>query len=281
MMTTAASLRSSVTICLVPEAKAGPFVFHGDLRASCQAASELGYHAVEIFAPGPDAIAKPELQSLLRDLNLGLAAVGTGAGWVCHRLTLADGNPQGRQRAIDFVKSMIDFGATFGAPAIIGSMQGRSGAEVDRASARGYLAEALEILGAHASSAGVGLIYEPLNRYETDQVNTLRDGVKLLESLSATSVRLLGDLFHMGIEESDIADAIRQAGSHLGHVHFVDSNRRPVGLGHSDLRPVIAALREIGYDGHLSAEAFPYPDSRSAAAQTILAFRYWTGSRSW
>jgi sugar phosphate isomerase/epimerase len=84
---------------------------------------------------------------------------------------------------------------------------------------------------------------------------------------------LLADLFHANIEEVDIAAAISAAGRHIGHVHFVDSNRRPAGCGHIDYAPIVAALREIGYDGYLSAEALPWPDSEGAARQTMKVFR--------
>jgi sugar phosphate isomerase/epimerase len=104
-------------------------------------------------------------------------------------------------------------------------------------------------------------------------VNTVADGVALLESLSTRNVALLADLFHMNIEESDIADALRAGGRHVGHLHFVDSNRRPAGCGHIDYRPVADALRAIGYSGYASAEALPYPDPDAAARRTIEAFR--------
>ena len=269
-------MKSCITVSLVEEARGGPFVLWDGLQSACQLAERLGYDAIELFAPGPEAVDPDELRKLLDDHKLALAAVGTGAGWVKHRLQLADADPSQRQRAIDFVKSMIDFGGPFGAPAIIGSMQGRHGDGVSRDAARDYLAVALEACGAHADRYHVPLIYEPLNRYETNQVNTVDDGVALLEGLSTGNVQLLCDLFHMQIEERDVAQALLRGGRHIGHVHFVDSNRRPVGEGHTDFRPIIAALREIGYYGYLSAEAFPYPDPTAAAQQTIRAFRYWT-----
>jgi sugar phosphate isomerase/epimerase len=82
-------------------------------------------------------------------------------------------------------------------------------------------------------------------------------------------VKLLADLFHMNIEEVDLARAIRAAGARVGHVHFVDSNRQAAGFGHLDFLPVLQALHSIGYEGYLSAEAFPLPDSVTAAKQTI------------
>ncbi|MFO0871415.1 MAG: sugar phosphate isomerase/epimerase family protein [Pirellulales bacterium] len=274
------AMKSAVTISLVPEARGGPFVLWDDLAAGCRTAQELGFDAVEVFPPAATAVDPGQLRHLLADHGLALAAVGTGAGWVKHKLTLALPSSEQRQRAQDFIRGIIDFAGSCGAPAIIGSMQGRSGDGVDRGTARSYLAEALEVLGEHARTYGVPLLYEPLNRYETDQVNRVADGVELLERLSTRNVRLLCDLFHMNIEEADLPTALRLAGPLVGHVHFVDSNRRPVGLGHLDVGSALHALREIGYEGYLSAEALPYPDPLTAAQQTMRALRYWEPARS-
>ena len=268
-------MKSCITVSLVEEARGGPFVLWDDLQAACALAGELGYDAVEIFAPAADAVDHLQLRGLLEKHQLQLAAVGTGAGWGKHRLHLALPDASQRDQAKQFISTIIDFGGPFGASAIIGSMQGNSSAEVDRATAHRYLAEALDELGEYASQYGVPLIYEPLNRYETNQVNTVADAVALLQQLSSNNVKLLCDLFHMNIEEADLYQAIRTAGELVGHVHFVDSNRRPVGHGHLDMRAAIAGLREIEYQGYLSAEAFPYPDQHAAAEQTMRAYRYW------
>jgi sugar phosphate isomerase/epimerase len=271
-------MKSCVTISLVNEARGGPFVFWDDLSASCAKAASLGFDAIEIFAPSADAVDNATLTQLLADHDLKLAAVGTGAGWVKHRLQLAAVDATDRLKAVDFIKTIIDWGGPFGASAIIGSMQGSSNAEVDRPTARGYLAEALETLGEYSQQYNVPLIYEPLNRYETNQVNTVAQGVELMESLSTDNVKLLCDLFHMNIEEQDVAAALRAGGDHVGHVHFVDSNRRPVGAGHMDMAPIVAALKDINYQGYLSAEALPYPNPNAAAEQTMQAFRAAVGS---
>lgn len=266
-------MKSAVTISLVEEARGGPFVYWDDLPGSIEQARELGFDAVELFAPGPEAVDAEELKTRLDDAGLSLAAVGTGAGWVIHKLNLTDPHTSIRERAKDFIRWMIDFGGPLGAPAIIGSMQGRSGSEIDKPTAIGFLGSALIDLAEHADQYDVPLIYEPLNRYETDLCCTLGDGAALIESRGIQNVRILADLFHMQIEEIDLAAAIRAAGDHIGHVHFVDSNRRPAGCGHLDFEPVMAALHEIRYDGYLSAEALPWPDSDAAAKQTINAFR--------
>jgi sugar phosphate isomerase/epimerase len=270
-------MKSAITVSLVPEARGGPFVLWDDLAAACRTAREIGYDAIEVFPPSADAVAVKELKALLDGEGLKLAAVGTGAGWVKHRLHLALPDDAQRQKARDFIRSIIDFAGEFHAPAIIGSMQGRSGEGVSKEAARAALGDALRELSAHAKPYNVPLVYEPLNRYETDQFNRVGDAVRWLEESRIDNVRLLCDLFHMNIEESDVAAALRFAGTHIGHVHFVDSNRRPVGHGHLDVARAITALREIGYDGYLSAEAFPFPDPESAAQQTMNAYRFYTG----
>lgn len=266
-------IRSSITVSLVPEARGGPFVFWDDLRQACATAKELHFDAIEIFAPGPEVLADKSVADLLDEFQLALAAVGTGAGWVKHKLHLTLPDAQDRSKAIAFIRSMIEAGARHQAPAIIGSMQGRFGDGVSQADAIGYLSDALEELGEYAHSCGVPLIFEPLNRYETNLVRTVEEGLQLLSRLSTQNVKLLADLFHMNIEETSIPEALQLGGSQIGHVHFVDSNRRPADNGHINLVDVAATLKEMNYRGYLSAEALPWPDSRAAAETTIQSFR--------
>ena len=266
-------IQSAITISLVPEARGGPFVFWDDLAAGCARAAALGFDAVEIFPRTTEDLNARQLKQLLKSHKLKLAAMGTGAGWVVHKLRLTDADAQIRAQARNFITSVIDFAGGFGAPAIIGSMQGRSDGMVVREQAFGWLREALEQLGPRAHALGAPLLFEPLNRYETNLVKSVADGLELLKPLRTKNVKLLVDLFHANIEETNIADSLRLAGHDLGHVHFADSNRLAVGLGHTDYAPIADALREIGFNGYASAEIVPLPDSETAAQQTITSFR--------
>lgn len=271
-------MRSAVTISLVPEARGGPFVFWDDLAAGCAHATELGFDAVEIFPSRAQALNVPHVTTLLAAQGLKCAAVGTGAGWVKHKLRLTDPDPTVRKNAIGFVSEIIDVAGTLGAPAIIGSMQGRADAGVTREQALDWLGEALVALSERAARHNMPLLYEPLNRYETNLFNRQGEAAAFLRLLQARNVKLLCDLFHMSIEESSIADALRAVGPLVGHVHFADSNRHAIGWGHTDVAPIIAALREINYAGYLSAEVLPEPDGLSAARQTMQSFRHWAGA---
>ncbi|NNC88614.1 MAG: sugar phosphate isomerase/epimerase [Akkermansiaceae bacterium] len=271
-------MKSAITLCAVDEAAAGPFVFHDPLRDGFAKAAAHGYDAVELFLPGPHFISVDEVRSLATEHGLAIAAVGTGAGMVREGLSLTDPSEAKRTQALEFITAMIDFGGQLEAPAILGSMQGKWGGEVSREEALKWLAAALRTAGERAGRHGVPFIYEPLNRYETNLINRLAEGARYLEDHNLQNIVLLADLFHMNIEEADLARAIRDAGKHTGHVHFADSNREAIGFGHTDPAPVVAALRETGYDGYLSAEIFPKPDADEAARQTIAAFRQFVPS---
>ena len=236
-----------------------------------RSAKVLGFDAIEIFPPSPDYFQTVDARTLARQIGLEIAAVGTGAGWLKHKLSLADADPQVRTRAMEFLTSMLVVATQLGAPMIIGSMQGRSGPGVTKNQAKEFLREGLERLDAQAKAIGGQILYEPLNRYETDQCNTLAQGTELIGGLSCT--KLLADWFHMNIEEADMVESILKAGTAIGHVHFADTNRLAVGSGHLSVQPLIDALGQIGYRGFLSAEVFPLPDSQSAAERTIRSFK--------
>lgn len=267
------AVRSCVTVAPVPSIGAGPWVYRDPPEVSFARAAALGFDAVELFTASPDAFDPEALGALARRHGLAVAAVGTGAGKVLHGLTLTHPDASVRARAVRFVEGMIDFGARLGAPTIVGSMQGRQEKGVGRPRALEWLAQGLEELGRRAADRGVRLLLEPLNRYETDLLNRLGEAAGLVRSRGLGSVALLADLFHMNIEEPSIEEALREAGELVAHLHFADSHRGPAGTGHLDLGSIARVLREIGYRGYASAEAFPWPDADAAAAQTMRAYR--------
>jgi sugar phosphate isomerase/epimerase len=267
-------MKTSVTICQVPEALTGPFVLRTPLPEAFATAAAIGFDAVELFLPGPYFVSVEQVESLAAIHGLEIAAIGTGAGMLRHGLSVTDPSEELREKALHFVISMIDFGAHFKAPAILGSMQGQNTGldSID------HLAAALQRCSAAAEIHGVPFLYEPLNRYETNFFNRLGDAARFLEKNRLGNVALLADLFHMNIEEGDLGEAIRRAGELIGHVHFADSNRQAMGFGHTDSKQVIAALRDISYSGYLSAEIHPLPDPETAARQTLSSIRSLLGT---
>jgi sugar phosphate isomerase/epimerase len=138
---------------------------------------------------------------------------------------------------------------------------------------RRVLLEGLEELGEHAEGEGTLVLLEPLNRYEDHMLNRLEEAVDLSKASGRDSVRIMGDLFHMNIEEGDLGESIRRSDGYLAHVHLADSNRAHPGAGHTDFAPAFGALREIGFDGYLAMECAIRGDPETVLPQVTRRLR--------
>lgn len=116
------------------------------------------------------------------------------------------------------------------------------------------LLESFGALAEHARREGVSIFIEPLNRYEDHMINRLDQAAAICDEIGLSSVAVMADLFHMGIEETNSAEALVAASPRLGHIHGADSNRLEPGAGHTDFRAVAKALQNIGYDGFVALE---------------------------
>ncbi len=110
---------------------------------------------------------------------------------------------------------------------------------------------------------------EPLNRFETDFINTMDQGLKLIEDVGSPAVKLHLDTFHANIEEKFLGKSIRRAGRHLGHIHACGSDRGTPGNDHIDWRDIAAALREIHYQGDIALESVTLDVPRIARSAAI------------
>ena len=159
-----------------------------------------------------------------------------------------------RRDAIENMKSLLSVIAQLGGygaitPASYGMFSARLPPYQPPRSAaedRQVLLEGLTELGEYATQEGVLVLLEPLNRFEDHMVNRLDQAVELCRTVGLDSVRVMGDLFHMNIEEPDIVSSIRASDGYLAHAHLADSNRLQPGSGHTDFAPALAALRDVG-----------------------------------
>lgn len=115
----------------------------------------------------------------------------------------------------------------------------------------------------------VHLAIEPLNRFETFFLNTAADAVRFVEEVDSANIGILFDTFHSNIEEKSVPDGYRACGKRLKHVHTCENDRGVPGSGHIDWKAVMAALKEIGYDGWLTIESFNSTIPELSAATAI------------
>src|SRR5215203_6447165 len=138
---------------------------------------------------------------------------------------------------------------------------------------RRVLLDALEELGEHAENEGTLVLLEPLNRYEDYMLNRVEQAIELCQTVGRPSIKVMGDLFHMNIEEDDLSETIRRAKGHLVHIHLADSNRLQPGTGHTDFAGAFGALREVGFDGYMAMECGIRGDPRGALPEVVRHLR--------
>jgi sugar phosphate isomerase/epimerase len=171
-----------------------------------------------------------------------------------------------RERMKDLLSVIVEAGG-FGAitPAAYGMFSRKLPPFTPPRDAAGDLAvltDALAELGSHAAAVGAVLLLEPLNRYVDHMINTLADGAALVERVGLDTVRLVGDFFHMNIEEADIPASLTAAAPYLAHLQASDSNRLEPGAGHLDWVQSLAILDTLGYQGWVAVECILSDDPR-------------------
>lgn len=244
--------------------------FKGDLAKGVMMAKNIGYDAVEIAIRDPRVIDVVQFKDLLTELQMPVAAVGTGQAYLAEGLSITDENPSVRHQAIERLKSHIDFASFFGAKVIVGLVRGKRGKRSLEETLKLFI-ETMSELADYAKERNVELVVEPLNRYETDFLNTLKEVRYVFEILKRDNVGVLADTFHMNIEEVSIEESLRECASWIKHIHVADSNRWAPGAGHLNFESILRTLREIGYGGFISVECLPLPCGSETAAQ--LAFK--------
>jgi len=215
-------------------------------RIDCLAAA--GYEAVEIHSDAVNHVA---------EYRGALASAGIPAMSMCpdgRGLDLVE-DEYSQRRRIDQTRRALDACHELGVTALI-SVPVRGPLPdgiVAQDQADSYV-RALEQLAPHAEAACVTITIEPLNRYEMHLINTLADGIAIAERVGSPRVKVLADVFHMSIEEDNIAASIRAAGDWIGHVHFADNQRAHPGTGSTDFGAIYTALRDVGYAGSTALE---------------------------
>jgi sugar phosphate isomerase/epimerase len=117
------------------------------------------------------------------------------------------------------------------------------------------LVEQLRRIAPAAEAAGVPVILEPLNRYETHLIKSLDDAAEICRAVGSPGIKMMGDFFHMNLEDDDMEAAIERNADCLAYIHLADSGRYQPGTGHLDFTPGFRALKRIGYDGYMTIEA--------------------------
>jgi sugar phosphate isomerase/epimerase len=198
-------------------------------------------------------------------------AIGTGQILSEEGLSFTNPDIEIRRRAIERVKLHVHLASKLNAQVIIGLARGQINKELSADLQEQWLIEAFTECA--SADRSVNLVIEPINRYETNVINSVESGLGFLERVGMDNIGLLLDTFHMNIEEPSIINSIQQAREKCFHFHIADSNRWYPGAGHINFQEIADTLKEINYEGFLTAEMLPLPDPDTSAVKTIEYMR--------
>jgi D-psicose/D-tagatose/L-ribulose 3-epimerase len=171
------------------------------------------------------------------------------------------GDAKAQKTGLAYMTALLDQMVVMGCPSLIGPVYSAVG-RADAVPADEYkkqwatVVKNLKTLCKYAEKRGRQVCLEPLNRFETDFINTCDQGLRMIKAVGSPALKLHLDTFHMNIEEKDQAAAIRKAGKHLAHFHACGSDRGTPCNDHINWKPIAKALKDIGYDGNVVIESF-------------------------
>ncbi|MGC6455905.1 MAG: sugar phosphate isomerase/epimerase family protein [Coraliomargaritaceae bacterium] len=236
---------------------------------------DYGANLIELAVVDPSSVTPEKLLPVLDESGLGQPVV-CGAFGEGRDLR---GTPEEVNTAVGYLSALIDLAEALGSKVVCGpvySRTGRCGAHSaeEREAQLDRIAAALQPICTKADSVGVMLAVEPLNRFETDCINTVDQAVDLIQRVDSPALKIHIDTFHMHIEEADSAEAIQRVAGYIGHVHASASHRGLLGEDQVDWDGVCAALKQVGYAGDIVIESFSPENQVIARAASIWREMY-------
>lgn len=231
---------------------------------------QLGFDAVEIPIEDPSHIDPKYVKSELDKVGLKCCAI---AGAFGEGRDLR-GSLEEQKESMEYMKKVIDQMVILECPKLIGPVYSRVG-RIGGAEPKEYqqqwktVVKNLKQLCKYAEKRGKVVCVEPLNRFETDFINTAEQAIRLVKDVGSRALKILLDTFHMNIEEKSLPKTIRKVGRLLGHFHACGCDRGTPGQDHIDWQGIKEALEAIKYDGDIVIESFT-PEAKIIAKAAAI-----------
>lgn len=245
--------------------------FQGNFTENISEIRKLGFDGVELAVRDTALLNVPELQKILKENQLIVPAIGTGQLFGEEGLSLTHPDTKIREQTIKRLQQHAQLARKFSAVIIIGLVRGNRNPENNVEEVEDWLFEGLKECA--LADKDILLVIEPINRYETNLLNTVHQTLQFLDRIKLDNVGLLLDTFHMNIEEPSFVRSIIDARDKLFHFHIADSNRWYPGAGHINFQEILNTLSMIEYEGFISGEILPFPDQYTSALKMSQFFK--------
>lgn len=232
---------------------------------------EMGFDIIEVPVEKKDLIDWKLLKEMANEAGLNVTISGAFGS----DRDISSDDPvireHGKQYIIDCIRIAEKMDSPiFGGPVYSAVGKTRFISEEQKKKERAWCVENLQEIGTVAADHGVVVGMEPLNRFESDMVNTVDQALSLVKEVNHPNIKIVLDTFHGNIEEKSIPDSIRKIGKEmLCHIQGNESDRGTPGTGNLDWKGIKTALDEIGYDGAIVIETFGAVSEEIAKATCI------------
>jgi sugar phosphate isomerase/epimerase len=203
-------MKKSIVISTQPT-KFSALAFKEDFEKSVKKVADLGFDGAELAVRNPKDLKVEDVINIIKENKLEVPAIGTGQAYGEEGLSFSDPDETIRKLAVERIKDQVIWASPFNAPGIIGLVRGNIEEGVNRVEAEEWTIGCLRECTEFAKKYNVRLTLEPVNRYESNFINTLNEGIEFIKRVGASNLGLLADTFHMNIEEVSIYDSIVQA----------------------------------------------------------------------
>lgn len=232
--------------------------------------ANLGFDTVEIPLEDPSELDCDRARKAVEDNGLSLttcAAMGGGRDLIHPEKSVRD-------NGMKYMKESLDAAEKLGSELFVGPLASEVGRlwesdGVQREKETQLLVSQLREVADYAASQDIIICLEALNRFETSFLNLTSQVCDIVDRVNHPNCKVMIDLFHAGIEEKNLGDAIRSAGDNLYHFQVAENDRGTPGTGQFDWEGIAKALKEIGYNRHIIIETFTQDNELLAKAAAI------------
>jgi D-psicose/D-tagatose/L-ribulose 3-epimerase len=217
----------------------------------------MGFDILEISVENPDLIDVHVVNDILKKNQL--------AGIICGAFgpdrNICSQDPKIRENAMNYIRWLIDAAHEIGSEVVCGPMYSSVGKDhLDDSQSRkkewDLAVSGVQAMADYAAARAVKLAFEPLNRFETDMINVVSQGMTFIKDVGRKNVGFHLDTFHMHLEEKSSAEAIRLAGKRIFHFHACENDRGIPGTGQVRWLEIMQALKSVDYQGPVVIESF-------------------------
>jgi len=231
---------------------------------------DMGYDIIEVAVEDKNIIDWPKLKRIANEVGLSITISGAFGA----ERDISSDNPEFRAGGLTYITDCIKIASemespVFGGPVYSAVGKTRLVSDEEKKKERNWCVENLFKASKVAEEYGVIIGLEPLNRFETDMVNTADQALSLIREVNSPNLKILLDTFHCNIEEKSIPNTIRKVGKDLCHLQGNESDRGTPGTGNLDWLGIKQALQDIEYKGAIVIETFGAPSKELARAASI------------